>query len=416
MATITMKDSCINSIEQIKFFLKLDQKFQFNIASKKQKYKWIAEALTKFRYHGLRKKKERGIVRKYIQRVARISSAQLTRLIKKHKKCGLLVPNYAALKRNGFKTIYSPTDIALLIKTDVAHKRLSGQATKVILKREYKIFHKEEYKNIAKISVSRIYDIRKNNRQYNSSKARLFKRTQAVQVSIGVRRKPEPQGCPGFVRVDTVHQGDHNKEKGVYHLNIVDEVTQWEMIATVEAISEHFLTPVIEMLLKLFPFRIFEFHADNGSEFINKVVAKLLAKLYVKLTKSRARHSNDNALVESKNGSIIRKLYGRNFIHRGYAPAINAFNKQYVNIYLNYHRPCGFATEYTDKRGKIKKKYKNENWMTPYDKLKSLPNAVQYLKAGFTFEELDKIAYAMSDNEFAEEMMKAKAELFKKLH
>ena len=351
-----MKDSCITSIEQIKQFLKLDQGFQFTIASKKKKYKWIAKALSTFKYHRLRKKKERGIVRRYIYRVTKISPAQLTLLIRKHKKCGVLVPDYSALKKNGFKTTYTPTDIALLIKTDIAHRRLSGQATKIILVREYTVFHKEEYENISGISVSRIYDIRKDNRQYNSSEARRFKRTQAVQVSIGVRKKPEPEGRPGFVRVDTVHQGDHNKEKGVYHLNIVDEVTQFEMIATVEAISEKFLKPVIETLLDLFPFHIFEFHADNGSEFINKVVAKLLAELYIKLTKSRARHTNDNALVESKNGSIIRKLYGRNFVHRKHAPVMDAFNKRYVNIYLNYHRPCGFASEYVDKRGKIKKK------------------------------------------------------------
>jgi len=213
--------------------------------------------------------------------------------------------------------------------------------------------------------------------------------------------------------VDTVHSGDRNGKKGAYHINIVDEVTQWEMIATVEAISESFLIPVIEELLRLYPFVIHEFHSDNGSEYINHVVAKLLAKLYVRLTKSRARYSNDNALVESKNGSVIRKLYGHNHIPIRYATLINEFNRQYVNLYLNYHRPCGFADEYRDRRGKIKKRY--STWMTPYEKLKSLTNPEQYLKDGMALEELEKIASAKSDNEFAEDMNKAKVKLFKKL-
>jgi transposase InsO family protein len=199
----------------------------------------------------------------------------------------------------------------------------------------------------------------------------------------------------------------------MYHINIVDEVTQYEMIGSVEKISEHYLRPIIEELLTLFPFRIFEFHSDNGSEYINHVVAALLNKLCIELTKSRSHHSNDNALVESKNGSIIRKLYGRNFIDAKFAPLFHEFNKTFVNPYLNYHRPSGFSTLKIDRRGKEKKKY--DMYLTPYEKLKSLPNAKQYLKESFSFAELDKIAYSESDNTFAKRMRKAKQELFKKL-
>ncbi|MEK7561219.1 MAG: hypothetical protein AAB539_04695 [Patescibacteria group bacterium] len=124
-------------------------------------------------------------------------------------------------------------------------------------------------------------------------------------------------------------------------------------------------------------------------------------------------HTIDNALVESKNGSIIRKLYGRNHIPVRYATLINEFNRNYFNHYLNYHRPCGFAEEYADARGKIKKRYRQ--WMTPYDKLKSLQSPEQYLKEGITFAQLDAIASSESDNAYAEKMNKAKVDLFKKL-
>lgn len=158
---------------------------------------------------------------------------------------------------------------------------------------------------------------------------------------------------------------------------------------------------------------IYEFHSDNGSEYVNHIVAKLLTKLYITLTKSRARHSNDNALVESKNGSVIRKLYGRNYISASAAPCMNAFNRNYFNSYLNYHRPCGFAEEHVDARGKIQKKY--TTWTTPYEKLKALPDAEQYLKSGITFAQLDTIAYAESDNQCAEKMRSAQVKLFKQL-
>ena len=142
------------------------------------------------------------------------------------------------------------------------------------------------------------------------------------------------------------------------------------MIATVEKITERYLKPVIKELLKLFPFTIYEFHSDNGSEFINHITAELLNKMHIQLSKSRSRHSNDNALVESKNGSVIRKLYGRNYINIKKAKKIDKFNRKYVNVYLNYHRPCGFAEDKIDKKGKLRKKY--NQWMTPYEKFKSL--------------------------------------------
>ena len=211
--------------------------------------------------------------------------------------------------------------------------------------------------------------------------------------------------------MDTVHQGDYADKKGVYHVNFVDEVTQYELIATVPRITEKYMRPIIEVALELFPFVIYEFHADNGSEYINKIMLKLLNKVHVELTKSRSRHSNDNALVESKNGSIIRKYYGRNYIDQKWANKINQFNKKYLNLYLNYHRPCGFAKDVVDSKGKVRKKY--TEWMTPYEKLKSLPNAETFLKPEFSFAELDKIAYAQSDNEFAEIMEKEKRKLFK---
>jgi hypothetical protein len=73
-----------------------------------------------------------------------------------------------------------------------------------------------------------------------------------------------------------VHQGNLDKQKGVYHINAVDEETQFEVVASVEKISEKFLILMLEQMLETFPFKIMRFHSDNGSEYINQNVAKLL--------------------------------------------------------------------------------------------------------------------------------------------
>ena len=90
-----------------------------------------------------------------------------------------------------------------------------------------------------------------------------------MKVAIGERRRPRPEGRAGYLRVDSVHQGDLAKVKGVYYINVVDEVTQYEFVGMVERISERYLIPVLEGLLGAFPFQIRGFHSDHGSEYVN---------------------------------------------------------------------------------------------------------------------------------------------------
>ncbi len=405
---INMNDSRIKSIAQIKEFLKGTDKILFNVASKEEKYQWIDHTLMKFKYFKQRKKNKR-VIKEYIIQVTGLSNGRTKKLISRKKKTGRVW--LGSTRRNRFSKKYTPEDVAMLITTDNLHERLSGPATRVILEREYDVFNKIEYENISAISASHIYNLRET-RQYKSHSLTV-KKTSSRNIPIGERRKPEPFGKPGFLRVDSVHQGDLERKKGVYHINIVDEVTQWQIVGCVEKISEKFLEPLLIDMLEQIPFQIINFHSDNGSEFINKIVANLLSKLLIKQTKSRARKTNDNALVEGKNGSVVRKHIGYCYIPREFAPNINEFYRRYFNFYLAYHRPCGYATVITDKKGKERKIY--NIYQTPYERFKSLPNAKQYLKKEITFEMLDTIAYEKSDNEFAALMKKEKEKLFKNL-
>ncbi len=403
---ITMIDTNLNDFNALGRFLHGVPKIEFSGTSKKEKYEWVKEVLNRFNFRKLKKGK-RGEVREYIQKITGYSNAQVSRLIAKYLRGKLYFAEY---QRHSFPTRYSPADIALLCKTDNIHQRLNGFATRKILIRECEKYGKIEYEKISHISVAHLYRLR-TTRIYQS-KSLTFKHTQAVKRNIGERVKPQPNGKPGYIRIDTVHQGDlasefdvndrenHQKyTKGVYHINSVDEMTQWEIIASVEQISESFLEPILRLILEQYPFVILEFHADNGSEYINHTVAKLLNKLLIKLTKSRSRQTNDNALVESKNGSIIRKHMGYFYINQKYAPDINDFYLTTFNTYLNFHRPCGFATVTTNSKGKQRKIY-NE-YLTPYEALKNIPNAKKYLKPGITFKALDQISMQHSDNEYA---------------
>lgn len=400
----------IESIEEVEKFLRGNESRRFKLSSREDKYIFVSDTLVHLQYRTLRKK-DKGLIKAFLSKVTGYGERQLKRLIKKWKKKGL---RYEKQKSRGAALPrYKPADIALLIKTDILHRTPNGNAVREIFKREFFTFEKEEYENIAKISVSHIYNIRKTKRQYLSSEAVRYSKTCPTSANIGERRKPSPEGKPGYLRIDSVHQGDFLGEKGVYHINIVDEVTQWEVLGAVPQIADEHMIPLLEKLLDQFPFEIHNFHSDNGSEYINRQVASMLERIRVSQTKSRSRRTNDQALVEGKNGSVVRKHMGRNHISKKNAPTINEFYEKYFNVYLNYHRPCGFSSSYIDRRGKEKKKY--DTYLTPFEKFKTIPDAQQFLKQGVTFEKLEAIAYAYSDNEFAERMKKVKNEMVKKL-
>ena len=404
-----MNDSHIGSLSEIKSFLDLTAKVEFTSQSKKETYEWVEETLAKFRYFSLRKKKERMIVRKYMETMTGLSRSQITRLIARKKKTGRILVKEGG--RHTFPKRYGAEDVAALAETDKAHACLSGSATRKIFERAYRVYGEAKYEKLSRISVSHLYNLR-DTRQYRSNTL-FFTKTKGAAVHIGIRKKPEPDGRPGYLRIDTVHQGDFDGEKGVYHINVVDEVTQWEIVGCVEKISEAHLAPLLRKLIAEFPFIIRGFHSDNGSEYINGVVAKLLSKLLVEQTKSRPRHSNDNGLVESKNGGVVRKHMGYIHVPQRYASLINEFYREHMNMYLNFHRPSGFATDSVDGKGKVKKRY--DTYLTPFEKLRTIEKWEQYLKPSVTKEQLLAIEKRESDNACAAVLSKAKLELFTRI-
>ncbi len=403
-----MNDTQIKTLDQVREFLNGTRAIELVIETKQARYSWIRETLQRFRYRQLGKA-DKGLLLDFLQKISGYSRVQVKRLVKQYLKTGKVLRHQRTVK--GFRRKYTLADIRLLARTDEWHGTLSGPATKKLCERAWKHFGQSEYQRLAGISVGHLYNLRRST-TYRRVRHH-FEKTRPSASKLGERRQPQPDGNPGHLRVDTVHQGDLDGVKGVYHINAVDEITQFEIVCSVEKISERYLIPVLQALLEQFPFVILGFHSDNGSEYINKHVAQLLNKLLIELTQSRPRHSNDNALVESKNGAIVRKHLGYGHIAQKWAPVLNAFNHQYLNPYINFHRPCFFPVVVTDAKGKQRKSYPYKAMMTPYDKFKSLPQAEQFLKPEMTFKQLDDIAYAISDNDAAQRLNEAKLQLYK---
>jgi hypothetical protein len=405
-----MNDDHLISVAQLQEFAKLSNSAKFKSSSGKvETYEWINATLGKFRYRSLRKK-EKSIVKTYIRKMTGYSDGAVDKLITRKKKFGKIFVKERT--QNTFQKFYGGQDIELLAEVSNVTLNQNGRALKAMCKSMYLDFSDLRFEKLSRISVSHLYNLKKTTLYEN--KSLFYTKTNPTERNIGERRKPYPNGIPGYLRIDSVHQGDKDQEKGVYHINVVDEVTQMEYVGCVEVISEYFLLPLLEDLLKTFPFKILGFHSDNGSEYINHQVAEMLKKMLVEQTKSRSRRTNDNALVEGKNGAIIRKYLGYSHIPKGYAKKINAFYQEYLNPYLNHHRYCGFATDYVDEKGKIKKKY--ETYMTPIQKLLSLTEYEKYLKDGITKVTLLLETKRTNHFEAAQKVFVERQKLFKEIN
>src|ERR1035437_1106761 len=413
---INMDEAKLRTVAQLQEFLDATQEISFTGTpgnSDSQRYEHISRVLKRFEYPG-RSKGERGVVLAYLRRTSGYSRSQITRLVG-HWEVNRLAQVPLAKRYGGpampFARKYTASDGELLVQMDRANEDVCGPAIVHLLQRAFVVYGDKRYERLSKLSVPHLYNLRKS-AGYRVLRI-TFTKTRAVCNPIGVRKAPRPNGRAGWVRIDSVHQGDLDGIKGVYHITCVDAVSQWQVQACVQGISEAYLLPVLEMVIAQFPFQIEGFHSDNGSEYINHKVAKMLEKLRIEQTKSRSRSSNDNALAESKNASVVRKHMGYSHIPQQFATPINAFYLQTFNPWLNLHRPCLFATSVTNAKGKIVKRYRHEDVKTPLECLAQLSlNNLATFKPGISLADLQLQARSQTDLAAAQTMQRAKRKLF----
>ena len=266
----------LRSLDEVRDFMAGSAPVDFMLVDRADAYGFARRVLVRSRYVRL-SRPDKGLIRRFLIKVTGFSRAQVSRLISQYRETGRIEDRRRGPSRP-FPRLYSKADIGLLGEVDETLGGLCGAVTRRMMQRQYNVFGDPRFERLAGLSNSHLYRLRQS---VTYRRRRLaVTRTRATQVSIGERRKPHPAGRAGFLRVDSVHQGDLDGEKGLYEINLVDEVTQYEFVAAVEGISERFLVPALQGLIEAFPFVVLGFHADNCSEYINHQVAAMLRKLH----------------------------------------------------------------------------------------------------------------------------------------
>ena len=403
----------IRTVDQMRAFVEGADRAEITHLDRDGAYALITVAVERVLYPRLGRA-DKGTVLRFLEKATGLSRAQIDRLVRQHRRTGHIRDHRNKPPARPFPRRYTPADIALLAEVDEAYGQLSGPATKEILRRMHELHGDERFRRLGSISNGHIYNLRKT-RSYRRGRL-TFHQTRSTPVRIGQRRKPTPDGSPGHLRVDTVHLGDREGHKGIYVINVVDEVTQFQHLGAVPNITESYLIPLLEALITALPFTVEALHADNGSEYVNHRVVELLNKLRIgTFTKSRPRRTNDNALVESRNGSIVRKWLGHTYVPGPLAPRVDAFLRDTLSPFLNFHRPCLFSVDVVRATGRVKKRYPQAQVATPYDRLRSLPDAERFLRPDVTFEALDPLALATTGFEAAQGVQRARDELMRTL-
>jgi hypothetical protein len=260
-----------------------------------------------------------------------------------------------------------------------------GWTERALVRHEYGEYGQPVFERLSRISVAQLYRFRNH------------------------RCKPRPMRRPGCLRIDTVHQGDRDGNKGVYHINAEDEATQWEVVTTAPQISEYGLIPLLEQLLEQFRLLSGDSIPTTAAKSSIYTVAKLLGKLLVEQTKSRAHRAGDNGLVESKNGAAVRKHMGFGHIGAQHAEAVNPFHRQYLKPYINFRRSCSIAEIVELPNSKRRRVYRK--WVTPFEIFSQTPERQRYLRASVSLGELKRLAAVQSAPEAAIAMQQAKQKL-----
>ena len=303
----------LRTIEQVQAFVVGTEPVDCTLQDRESAYDFVRRTLVAFGYHRLGKS-DRGWVRRYIVKVTGFSPAQLTRLVARHAETGAVVDLRARNSGRPFETRYGPIDIRRLAEVDEAFGQMSGHATCEILRRAFEVHGDPGFERLAGISRSHVYNLR-GSRTYRAMRT-TWTKTKGSSVAIAVRKAPKPNGVPGFLRVDSVHQGDRDGVKGVYIVNLVDEVTQYEYIGVVLGISERLLIPALEALLLLFPFPVLGFHADERLRVHQPPGGRSAAEAARRRVHEVARPSFQRQLqlVDAKNAHAVRWHLGHGHI------------------------------------------------------------------------------------------------------
>ena len=237
----------LRTIGQLGAFVEGNEAVDFQPRNRAEAYGFVRETLERFGYRRLGKR-DKGVVLRFLVAATGISRQQMERLVRQWRETGVVRDRRGGGRGRPFVRKYTAVDIRLLADLDEAYGQMSGLTTREVLRRQHEVFGEARFERLAAISNGHVYNLRAS--ATYRAKRTAWSKTQATTVAIGLRQAPEPEGRPGHVRVDTVHQGDRNGVKGIYLINLVETdrlrsaATQFEFVGAVVGISERFLLPL----------------------------------------------------------------------------------------------------------------------------------------------------------------------------
>jgi len=191
-----------------------------------------------------------------------------------------------------------------------------------------------------------------------------------LKNSIPIRSDFSIPTQPGHISIDLVaHCGDNNCGDFAYSLNVTDRFSGWTIAESFIGKSQFHTVKALDNLIKLIPFKILSIHSDNGSEFINAHLQKFCSNNKFSFTRSRPYKKNDNAHVEQKNFTNVRKILG--YMRYDTPRLISLINKLYLdtNLFFNLFNPCSKLISKERCGSSIKRIY--DNYQTPLKRLLS---------------------------------------------
>lgn len=221
---MTLHTQGSQTLAQVRAFVSGNEAVAFTLADRTTAYGWMADTLRRFHY-GHCTRADKGVLRQYLLKVTGLSRAQVARCITQFINGGGQIKDRRYAPAMPFVRRYTAEDIRLLAEVDALHGTLSGTTTRKLCERAFKVHGDARFERLAGISNGHLYNLR-SHKTYCATRG-SFDKTRPAKVNIGERRKPAPDGRPGYLRVDSVHQGDQDGLKGVYLINAVDEVTQF---------------------------------------------------------------------------------------------------------------------------------------------------------------------------------------------
>src|SRR3989338_11521449 len=191
----------IKSLGDIETFLTAAEVFTLEPrCSRRERAQWIRSVLIQFSFLR-RTRKEQGLLRRYLQKVAGYSVSQLTRHIRAYKDGNAVSTPF---HRHSFLKKYTMADAELLATADNAHGRLNGRAMQQIFAEQFRKGDRR-FVHLAEISPAQVYRLRQT-RRYREE-ALTIEKTVPTQRSIGERGKAGPAGGPRVLPRRSVHQG-----------------------------------------------------------------------------------------------------------------------------------------------------------------------------------------------------------------